>query len=158
MLLVLPVARLGLPSMRGSNERTPADGRRVWRMVVLAAHTPLTRVLCAPSFRMSSVRWLSNILGPPTASVRDRGQALFRVGRYAAPVAFEAINIPVLDVLREIRSSFRATSFTEIAKIVERVECPTFQRLSQSIRSHFRRKVSFGDDIANFFSAFDNGR
>jgi len=26
MLLVLPVARLGLPSMRGSNERTPADG------------------------------------------------------------------------------------------------------------------------------------
>jgi hypothetical protein len=63
-----------------------------------------------------------------------------------------------LDLLREIRASFRATSFTEIAKIVERVECPTFQRLSQSIRSHFRRKVSFGDDIADLFSAFDNGR
>jgi hypothetical protein len=35
------------------------------------------------------------------------------------------------------------------------VECPTFQRRSQSIRRHFRRKVSFGDDIADFFSAFD---
>jgi len=77
---------------------------------------------------------------------------------YLPPVAIEAINIPVLDVLREIRSSFRATSFTEIAKIVERVECPTFQGLSQSIMSHFRRKVSFGDDVADLFSAFDNRR
>jgi hypothetical protein len=74
------------------------------------------------------------------------------------PVAVEAINFAVLGVLREIRSSFRATSFTEIAKIVERVEWPTFQRLSQSIMSHVRRKVSFGDNIADFFSAFDNRR
>jgi hypothetical protein len=71
-------------------------------------------------------------------------------------LAVEAIIIPVLDVLREIRSSFRATSFTEIAKMVERVECPTFQRLSQFIRSHFRRKVRVDDDIADLFSAFDN--
>jgi hypothetical protein len=72
------------------------------------------------------------------------------------PVAVEPIIIPVLDLLREIRSSFRATNFTEIAKIVERVECPTFQRLSQFIRSHFRRKVRIDDDIADLFSAFDN--
>ena len=74
------------------------------------------------------------------------------------PVAVEAINFAVSGVLREIRSSFRATSFTEIAKIVERVECPTFQRLSQSIMSHFRRKVSFGDDIADLFAAEDKIR
>ncbi|HEY2211128.1 MAG TPA: transposase, partial [Bradyrhizobium sp.] len=45
------------------------------------------------------------------------GQCWFALARLP-PVAVEAINISVLDVLREIRSSFRATSFTEIAKIV----------------------------------------
>ena len=97
--------------------------------------------------------WISDCI------VRDRAAgAISRWQTCPPPVAVEAIIIPVLDLLREIRASFRATSFTEIAKIVERVECPTFQRLSQSIRSHFRRKVSFGDDIADLFSAFDNGR
>jgi anaerobic glycerol-3-phosphate dehydrogenase len=96
---------------------------------------------------------------PPTASVRDlAASAVLRGQTCLPPVAVEAINVPVLDVLREIRSSFRATSFAEIAKIVERVECSTFQRLSQSIRSDFRRKVSFGYDIADLFSAFDNRR
>ena len=96
--------------------------------------------------------WASDCIGERPASAVLRWQTCL------PPVAVEAINIPVLDVLREIRSSFRATSFTEIAKIVERVECPTFQRLSQSIMSHFRRKVSFGDDVADLFSAFDNRR
>ena len=96
---------------------------------------------------------------PPTASVRDQAaSAVLRGQTCLPPVAVEAINVPVLDVLREIRSSLRATSFAEIAKMVERVECPTFQRLSQSIRSHFRRKVSFGDDIADLFAAEDKMR
>ena len=96
---------------------------------------------------------------PPTASVRDRAaSAVLRWQTCLLPVAVEAIIIPVLDLLREIGSSFRATSFAEIAKIVERVECPTFQRLSQSIRNYFRRKVNFGYNIADLFSAFDNRR
>jgi hypothetical protein len=64
---------------------------------------------------------------PPTASVRDRAtQPYFALADMPPPVAVEAINFAVLGVLREVRSSFRATSFTEIAKIVERVECLTF--------------------------------
>jgi anaerobic glycerol-3-phosphate dehydrogenase len=78
--------------------------------------------------------WASDCIGE-----RPGGQRCFALADMPPPLAVEAINIPVLDVLREIRSSFRATSFTEIAKMVERVECPTFQRLSQSIMSHRRK-------------------
>ena len=144
--------------MRGSNERTPADGSAgVADGGSCCAHAVNSRPMRAELSDELGAMAFKHPFGPPTASVRDRAaSAVLRGQTCLPPVAVEAVNVPVLDVLREIRSSFRATSFAEIAKIVERVECPTFQRLSQFIRSHFRRKVRVDDDISDLFSAFDN--